>query len=37
MCRGIEIERAYDRQGLKIAFRQNAPDPESQFQPVVAP
>jgi uncharacterized protein (DUF488 family) len=32
-----QIERAYDRQGLKIAFRQNAPDPEKQFQPVVAP
>lgn len=32
-----QIERAYDRQGLKIAFRQNAPDPESQFQPMAAP
>jgi uncharacterized protein (DUF488 family) len=32
-----QIERAYDRQGLKIAFRQDAPDPETQFQPVVAP
>ena len=31
-----QIERAYDRQGLKIAFRQNAPDPERPFQPVVA-
>ena len=32
-----QIERAYDRQGLKIAFRQNVPDPEKQFQPVVPP
>jgi uncharacterized protein (DUF488 family) len=32
-----QVERAYDRQGLKIAFRQNAPDPESQFQPMVPP
>lgn len=31
-----QIERAYDRQGLKIAFRQDAPDPESQFQPIAA-
>jgi len=32
-----QIERAYDRQGLKIAFRQNAPDPGNQFQPAVSP
>jgi uncharacterized protein (DUF488 family) len=32
-----QIERAYDRQGLKIAYRQTAPEPEKQFQPVVAP
>jgi uncharacterized protein (DUF488 family) len=32
-----QIERAYDRQSLKIAYRQNVPDPENQFQPAVAP
>ena len=32
-----QIERAYDRQGLKIAYRQTAPEPERQFQPVGAP
>ena len=32
-----QIERAYDRQGLKIAYRQITPEPEDQFHPAVAP
>jgi uncharacterized protein (DUF488 family) len=32
-----QIERAYDRQGLKIAYRQTASEPEDQFHPAVAP
>jgi uncharacterized protein (DUF488 family) len=34
-----QIERAYDRQGLKIAYRQTAPEPEAevQFHPVGSP
>jgi uncharacterized protein (DUF488 family) len=34
-----QIERAYDRQGLKIAYRQNTPEPEAeaQFHPVGSP
>jgi uncharacterized protein (DUF488 family) len=34
-----QIERAYDRQGLKIAYRQNTPAPEAevQFHPVGSP
>ena len=32
-----QIERAYDRQGLKIAYRETKPEPEVQFHPAVAP
>lgn len=32
-----QIERAYERQGLKIAYRQTTPEPEDQFHPAVAP
>ena len=31
-----QIERAYDRQGLKIAYRKTAPNPDDQFHAAVA-
>jgi uncharacterized protein (DUF488 family) len=31
-----QIERAYDRQGLKIAYRQTTPAPEDEFHPAAS-